>query len=153
MTAPPTTKDLISLYVFKNNRATSTVKHTGLVFVREADQQWIIHEVGNDNDGQKAKLKTYPTTQEAMIKDCEDCRLAASFYASKEVLEDLLNSYDWKYNFLGNNCRDHVLHFLDKLEKEGISIHNDARKMIKDTKIGDMIIGSALIGFLCELLF
>jgi hypothetical protein len=153
--------DLIELWVFKETRAESTAKHTGLAFYSKNKNQWHRIDFGptKDNDSMLSSVSSsvpkssrscpYTETSEDIhtMKGIEAKHLAATFSINWETWIRIIADHflPEKYDVLFNNCRHYcekVFHSLS--EEEDVKVSDDAFALIRRTKRNDVLVGTGV---------
>lgn len=144
----------VTIIAFKKPRCQSALMHTGILIRVDSslNSKYYIHEVSGGLGGYGAKSKVVIRN---MRKDekFEETHIITSFYSKSKIIQKLLQQmlpYSWKYNIVFNNCRDHILYVIDRIEKSGYTIADGARKWVETIKTNDFIIVTTLayIGYL-----
>ena len=151
--------DLIELWVYKETRAESKAKHTGLAFYSGNKGQWHRVDFGpaRDSDSPFSSVsssvpkssRSHPYTEISQdvhsLPGIEAKHLAAKFEIEWEKWMDIISHHylPEKYHLLSNNCR----HYCEKVfrslfEEEGVTVSDDALALIRRTKRNDALVGA-----------
>eukprot|EP01113_Clastostelium_recurvatum_P047948 TRINITY_DN862_c0_g1_i1.p1 TRINITY_DN862_c0_g1~~TRINITY_DN862_c0_g1_i1.p1 ORF type:complete len:203 (+),score=39.81 TRINITY_DN862_c0_g1_i1:26-610(+) len=144
----------VELYVFKNTRVASTLKHTGLVFSKarkdgagEEEASWYIHEVTGGRDAGAFSSKSAVVTRMIDLHGflaMEDVVHASSLSVGESLFDDLLER-SFAYNLVSNNCRDHAYGVLDLLQSMGFVVKQTALDYLRTVKRNDVLVATGLV--------
>lgn len=161
----------VTVWVFKKNRASSTLKHTGIVLEIEAQgavERWV-HEVtgGTGNSAGSGWIVLGPEGNKStlIIRTEKDNELATyehhvpitTFVTDSPDAQAFFRSelfqYNWTYNVFFANCRDHVLHFVSRLQSYKILVHEGVVPWVKSIQTNDVLVGVTLVAGAMLLLY
>lgn len=153
----------VEVWAFKMSRKRSTLKHTGIVLqiaVGGYTERWV-HEVtggsgfgldssrillGEVEEGPNAKsVLIHRIEQPEDVESYEESYKIAEFKCNHPTARSFLTGklfrYEWKYNLLFANCRDHVLYFMGVLRKENYVVSPEVEAWVRTIKVKDAAIG------------
>lgn len=153
--------DRIELWVFKETRAESKAKHTGLAFYSKNKNQWYRIDFGptKDNASMFSSVSSsvpksshscpYTETSEDIhtMQGIEAKHLAATFSIDWETWVRIIADHflPEKYDVLFNNCRHYCEKVFQSLsEEKGVKVSDDAFALIRRTKRNDVLVGTGV---------
>lgn len=136
-------------YCYKNNHASSLVKHMGGLFHDYLTKEWYTYD---SMAGSSVPTLTRIYDIADWQKTVESVVFATEVALPRSEWHALLQQDKWTWAPLPScNCCAHCLHFLQQLENKGCQVNNKAKEFLQATQRNDL----AMVGWsaLCTAFF
>lgn len=142
----------ITFFCFRLSLWDNKWRHVGIkvkVTRDDGSTETFVHEVGAGHATSHANyLRPYNSNDEKIEARAEVREIAAVNFHSKSSRAAIPKLFDYTspFHLVTNNCRDHALHFIDKLRKEGYRVTEDAESFVQNVKKVDlaMVLGGVV---------